>query len=167
MDPDHLIRHSQKRQCHPAVRLFSNVQVHREMFARDVHHTVPPVDGGGHQGVTDRHSLDEVEDTQYDCHDDDLRMAIEPSCAGYDRHDNLDMRNEEGFRAVFLANPQRQCQRKPQWWSERERGVSKPADPFWKVHRRCRITLRIFTVGLRQRTGRAERRERSTGAFRA
>ena len=33
LDPDHRVRHSQERQCHPAVGLFSNVRVHRKMLA--------------------------------------------------------------------------------------------------------------------------------------
>jgi len=105
MDPDHLVRHSQERQCYPTVCLFSNVRIHREMFARDVHHPIPSVDGSGHQGVTDRYSLDEVEDTEYDRHDDDLRVVVEPGRAGHDGHDNLDMRIWEGFPTIFLADP--------------------------------------------------------------
>ena len=120
------------------------------------------MDGGGHQRVTDCHSLDEVEDPQYDRHDDDLRVAVEPGCAGYDCHDNLDMRIQEGFRATFLADPQRQYQRERQCWSKWERGVFKHADSFRKDRRR-RVFLRIPTVGLTRRT---ERRERSTDTIR-
>ena len=63
------------------------------------------MDGCGYQGVIDRYPLDEVEDTEYDRHDDDLRVVVEPGRAGHDGHDNLDMRICEGFRTTFLADP--------------------------------------------------------------
>jgi len=97
MDPDHLIRYSQKRHHYSTICHFSNVWVRREMFARDVHHTVPPVVGGGYQRATDRYPLDEVEDTEHDRHDDDLRVVVEPGFPGYSGHDHLDMRIREGF----------------------------------------------------------------------
>ena len=48
MDPGHLLRHPQERQCHSTVRLFSGVWVCGQMFARDLHHAIPPVVGGGY-----------------------------------------------------------------------------------------------------------------------
>ena len=68
------------------------------------------MDGGGYQRVTDRYSLDEVEDGEYGGHDDDLRVVVEPGCAGYDGYDHVDMWIREGFRTVFLADSQCQCQ---------------------------------------------------------
>lgn len=166
MDSDHLVRHSQKRQRHPTVWLFSNVWIHWEMLARDIHHAISSVDGGGHQGVTDRYSLDKVEDTQLDRHDYDLRVVVEPGRAGYDGHDNLDMRIRERFPAAFLTDPQRQCQRQRQCWIKWERGGFKHADSLWKEHFRYYISPRIPTADLGKRSGRAERRKRSTDAVR-
>ena len=48
MDPGRLFRHPQERQLHSSVRLFPGVRIRREMFARDLHHAIPPVVGGGY-----------------------------------------------------------------------------------------------------------------------
>lgn len=129
LDPDRLVRHSQERKCYPAVSLFSNVRVHWTMLPRDVHYPVPPVDGGGYQSLIGRYPLDEVEDGEYDRHDNDLRVVVESSCARYDDHDQMDMRIWGGFRtAIFLADPQPQRERQP--WSRVFRC-------FWKGLLRC------------------------------
>ena len=46
MDPSHIFRRPQKRKCHPALCLFSGIRLRWEMFARDLHHPIPPVVGG-------------------------------------------------------------------------------------------------------------------------
>ena len=105
-----------------------------------------------------------MENTEYDHHDDDLRVVIEPSCAGHDGIHRLDMWTREGFRTTFFADPQHQRERQQR--SEWERGTFKPANSFWKKHLRYRLSIRVPAADLGQRPGRTERRERVTDTFR-
>lgn len=163
VDSGHLFHNTQERQRHSTVCFFPGVRIHRKVFARDIHHPIPPVVGGGYQGIVDSHSLDKMENTEHDHHDDDFRVVIKPGCAGHDRIRQLDMWTPEGFRSIF-ANPQ--CQPKCQWWREWEWGILKYTPYFWTKHFHYRITVRVPTTNLGQRPGRTERREQSTSAFR-
>ena len=106
-----------------------------------------------------------MEDTEYGHHDDDIRVVIKPGCTGHDSIHRLDMRIWEGFRAAFFADPQRQ--RESQWRSRWKWGVSKHINSFRKKHLRHRVSVRGPTINFGQRSGRTERRERSTDTFRA
>ena len=154
----HFVRNSPERQFHPTVYLLTDVRIRREMFAGDVHHAVPPVVGGGHKGDIDRYSLDEVENTEYDHHDDDLRVVIKPGCGSHDGVDQLDMWVGEEFRFDFLADPQ--CQRERQRWSEWERRTFKHIDTLRKEHLRCPFSVRIPTADPGKQSWRAKRRGR-------
>ena len=164
MDTGHLFRHPQERQCHSTICHFSSVRVRWEMFARNLHHAIPPLVGCGYQGVADSCSLDEVENTEYDRDDNDLRVVITSGCAGHDGIHRLDLWIWEGFRTTFLTDPQ--CQRECRWRSEGERRISKLVNSFWKKHLCYRVSVRVPITNLGQRPGRTERRERSTDTFR-